>query len=166
MRSTRFSVRFLPLVALVPLSFAIADSAAKMQANTQQSQDRLFHLGVALLQYSDDYDGHLPPMTNAKTARQTLRGYALESDFLQPGTSIPYAPNPALSGKSHADFNDVQIWAFSETKTAKDKSRNVLFLPRFDPKIVHYEENSGFVRNSIKTVSKAEWRQSQLDKND
>ena len=151
-------------MVLVLLSFAIADSTAKMHANAQQSQDRLFRLGVALLQYSDDYDGKLPPMTDAQTAHKALTSYAYETDFLQPETSSFYLPNPALSGKNHADFNDVQIWAFSETKAAKDQSRNVLFLPKFDSNIVHFAENSGFVKDSIRAVSEAEWRKIKSNK--
>lgn len=156
MTKTSRAIRLLPLLTFLPLSFAIAQGAEKMSAR-QASQERLFHLGVALLQYSDDYDGHLPPMTDAQTTRKALFGYALDADFVQPETEMLYAPNPALSGKKHADLSN-DIVAFYETVPAKDRSRNVLLLPPFDPKIVHYENNSGFVKDYIKLLSPEQWR--------
>ena len=158
MKISRFAAVSLSFFALVPLSFAIADGVKKKRASSQQSQERLFRLGVALLQYSDDYDGKLPPMTDAKVARKALYSYAFDTDFFQPGTTKPWQPNPALSGRKHAEVSD-EIVAFYAAKPAKDGARDVLLLPPFDPKIVHYESNSGFVRDSVKSLSKAEWQQ-------
>ena len=157
MKITRFSAGFLSLLLLVPLSLALADSAGKNRENSRQSQDRLFRLGVALLQYSDDYDGKLPPMADAKTARKALDSYAFGDDFLQPGTAKLWQPNPALSGAKHAELSDKTV-AFYAIQPAKDGLRDMLLLPPFDPKIVHYESNSGFVKNYIRALSNAEWQ--------
>ena len=153
------ALRLLPLLALVPISLAVADGAAKKPTTARStSQEHLFKLGVALLQYSDDYDGHLPPMADAQTAHQALLGYALEADFYQPGTTALYAPNPALSGQKHADYSKDQIVAFYATTPAEDSEREVLFLPPFDPKIVHWDYNSEFVKDYIKFLPENAWQ--------
>ncbi|HEX8236979.1 MAG TPA: hypothetical protein VF600_13560 [Abditibacteriaceae bacterium] len=119
------------------------DRVAMMNA---QSVSNLKQLGLALMQYTQDYDEKLPPMRSAHSLQQmrearlnppqtatvqyVLQPYARNVDiFRHPGTRRIYRPNPYLSRKSLAAFdNPSQMVAFYEAAPAPDGRRAVLYL--------------------------------------
>lgn len=74
----------------------IAD--ARHKADHGQSKDNLRVIGAALLQYEQDYDGKLPPMTDAETFKVALNSYVPNLEdrrdpFIDPETQSPYKPS-------------------------------------------------------------------------
>ncbi len=62
-------------------------------------------LGLALIQYTQDYDGTLPPMHTPAELQSALMPYTRDSrTFRCPSTQQPYAPNGALSGHNVNDY--------------------------------------------------------------
>jgi hypothetical protein len=143
------------MVSMVAVTLA-AGPAAVGQGNEPElqtvSQGRLKQLGTALLMYMQDYDEQLPSMKDAATAKSRLLPYVRgdEAVFINPRTSMPYAPNPAISERrigtlylyphlkgrrprpvprERSLFGDPsQIVAFYEPGPSPDGTRGVLFL--------------------------------------
>jgi prepilin-type processing-associated H-X9-DG protein len=119
------------------------DRAITMNA---QSAANLRQVGLALMQYTQDYDEKLPPMRSAHSLQQMrearlnppqtatvqflLQPYARTMEiFRHPGTRRVYRPNPFLSRKSLAAIeNPAQMVAFYEAAPAPDGRRAVLYL--------------------------------------
>ena len=71
------------------------------------SDSNLKQLGLAMIQYTQDYDEMMPPMKDAATAKKALYPYVKSDDvFLSPKTHQPYLPNTSLSHRSLASFNE------------------------------------------------------------
>jgi prepilin-type processing-associated H-X9-DG protein len=111
-----------------------------------QSTSNLKQVGLALLQYAQDYDEKLPAMRSAHSLQQirearlnppktatvqhVLQPYARNVEiFRHPGTNRIYRPNPFLSRKSLATFEEPsRIVAFYEADPGRDGRRAVLYL--------------------------------------
>ncbi len=106
----------------------------------------LRNVGLALLQYVQDYDDRFPPMDNPDILPAMLYPYVRNLQvFLCPTTNHAYQPNPHLSYKSLA-----QIYAPSQTPAVHDS-------------ILHPDgyRNTGFVDGHVKLVSPQEWQRLQ-----
>jgi hypothetical protein len=151
------------------LQYGVAHSApeaTKTLTNDETSQRNLSLLGIALLQYSNDYNGKLPSMPNALAGQRVLWDYVIgykgvgdnaDKVLLEPKTQKPYLANPTLSGRPHKAFNNHGTIAFVEAVPAADGTRNALVLPNIEDNHVYYEQNSEFVKKGVKKLSKAEW---------
>jgi hypothetical protein len=114
-------------------------------ANRLQSINNLRIIGMALVQYAQEYDEVLPPMRGA-TSQDQLTSALLNTPgresvqylirnfipspqvFRQPGTNTLYQPNFALSGRNLDNIrNTSRIVAFYE-RTATQGFRALLFL--------------------------------------
>ncbi len=87
-------------------------------------------LGLAFVQYTQDYDEKLPPMKSAAGAKKVLFPYVkADSVFEQPQTHTLFQPNTSLSGRSLATFNDPSSMViYYEAAPEDDGLRAVLFL--------------------------------------
>ena len=87
-------------------------------------------LGLAFLQYTQDYDEKLPPLKTAEIAKTALYPYAKsDSVFEQPQTHALFQPNTSLSGRSLATFNSPSTMVvYYEAAPEDDGLRAVLFL--------------------------------------
>jgi prepilin-type processing-associated H-X9-DG protein len=102
-----------------------------LQANKSQDSDsNLKQIGLAMLQYEQDWDEELPPMQSAAAAKEAIFPYVkVESVFIQPETKQPYQPNTSLSHRSLASFESpVTMVVYFEAGPAADGTRGVLFL--------------------------------------
>lgn len=104
----------------------------------------LKQLGLAFMQYTQDYDEKLPPMKTAAAAKKALYPYAkTDSIFEQPQTHTLFQPNTSLSGRSLASFNNPSSMViYYETAPEDDGLRAVLFLD-----------------GHVKRLSGADWQQ-------
>lgn len=103
----------------------------------------LKQIGLALLQYIQDYDETLPPMKNAAVVKTALYPY-VRSDavFEQPQTHTLYQPNSSLSHRKLASFNDPSsMVVYYEAAPEDDGLRAVLFLD-----------------GHVKRLAKADWQ--------
>ncbi len=107
------------------------------------SVSNLKQLGLAFVQYTQDYDEKLPPMKTAETAKTALYPYVKEdSIFEQPPTHTLYQPNTSLSGRTLASFdNPSTMVIYYEATPADDGLRAVLFLD-----------------GHVKRISEADWQ--------
>ena len=96
----------------------------------QQSLDNLRQIGLAMLQYTQDNDETLPPMTDAATVKKTIYPYVKsDSVFVDPLTDIAYLPNTSLSHRTLATFNSpAEMVIYYEATPAPDNTRALLFL--------------------------------------
>lgn len=87
-------------------------------------------LGLAFIQYTQDYDEKLPPMKTAAVAKKALYPYVKsDSIFEQPQTHILFQPNTSLSGRSLASFNNPSSMViYYEAAPEDDGLRAILFL--------------------------------------
>jgi len=101
----------------------------RLQELSDASAKNLRKLAAAVNTYAGERKV-LPLLTDARTAEQELVLYAGAPDvFVQPQTKQPYQPNPALSGRKPADFQNAdQVVLFYENAPAADGARCVLFL--------------------------------------
>jgi hypothetical protein len=151
------------------LRYGVAHAApetAKAPTNDETSRHNLSLLGIALLQYSNDYNGKLPLMPDALAGKKVLWDYVIgykgvgdnaDKILLEPKTQKPYLANPTLSGKPHKAFNNRGTIAFVEAVPAADGTRNALVLPNIEDDHVYYEQNSEFVKKGVRKLSKADW---------
>lgn len=97
---------------------------------TAESVVNLKQLGLALIQYTQDYDEALPPMKKYAKTQEILLPYIKDvSVFTNPITKEPYQANPVISGVSLAKIeNPSETVAFYEGSPAADGTRGVCFL--------------------------------------
>ena len=121
---------------------------AREQAAGQISTSNLKQIGLALIQYTQDWDEKYPPMRSAqsmaqikresalpydapglRTAQQALYPYIKNTDvFAHPTTRQLYRPNLNLSGRSMATIEDLsKTVAFYEASPASDGTRAVAY---------------------------------------
>lgn len=106
-------------------------SHARGNARTTQSVSNLRQLALALQMYAQDNKNKLPVLKTPADMKKALGGYLGGSDqmFISPHTGEPYAPNPAISGKTLAAFaNPESIIVFYEKTPGPDGSRCVAFM--------------------------------------
>lgn len=122
------------MARLLRTNQALLDAEAQKHAeNVQQTEDErktlnLKALALALRNYINDYDEHLPPLENAAAARLALDPYSKDkSIFAPPGSAKPYQPNPQLSHKSETQLNTDAV-VFYEAEPAADGKRAVLLI--------------------------------------
>ncbi len=71
------------------------------------SMSNLKQVGLAMLQYVQDYDEVYPPMKSQEKVRKVLEPYVKNTAvFIHPGSKLPYQFNPNLSGKTLAKIAD------------------------------------------------------------
>lgn len=134
------------LRAFDPAKDVMTAAEAKAKAtpqDTQGSVNNLRQIGLALMQYTQDYDEKLPPMRSAQsqaqmaappgrlvTVQQALQPYVRSTKiFSHPTTREIYRPNPALSGVNMSEIqNSARTVAFWERSPAGDGRRAVLYL--------------------------------------
>lgn len=90
----------------------------------------LKQIGLALLQYTQDYDEVLPPMKNAAVVKTALYPYVKsQAVFEQPQTHTLYQPNTSLSHRNLASFADPSsMVVYYEAAPEDDGLRAILFL--------------------------------------
>ncbi len=94
------------------------------------STSNLKQIGLALLQYTQDYDEVLPPMKSAAVTKAAIYPY-VKSDavFQEPPTNVAYQPNTSLSHRKLASFQDpASMVVYYEPTLQSDRLRAVLFL--------------------------------------
>ena len=94
------------------------------------STSNLKQIGLALIQYTQDYDEVLPPMKSAAVTKAAIYPY-VKSDavFQEPPANVPYQPNTSLSHRKLASFQDPASMAvYYEPAPQSDGLRAVLFL--------------------------------------
>ncbi|MGL5082859.1 MAG: hypothetical protein ACRC8A_15345 [Microcoleaceae cyanobacterium] len=108
----------------------VACEQAQAEQIATEANDDLWLLGYALLLYSDENEGTLPPMETPTAAQDALFNWIGDREvFTYSQTSQPYQPNTSLSGKKLAEIpNPEQVVAFYETQPREDGSRTVVFL--------------------------------------
>ncbi len=94
------------------------------------STSNLKQIGLALLQYTQDYDEVLPPLKNAAVAKTAIYLYVKsDATFLEPPANVPYQPNTSLSHRKLASFQDpASMVVYYEAAPQSDGLRAVLFL--------------------------------------
>lgn len=99
-------------------------------ANNRLSLSNLKQIGLAMIQYVQDYDEKLPPMKSAAVAKKALYPFVKDDAvFQQPQTHEPYQPNTSLSGRSLASFErPAEMVIYYEAGPAPDGTRGVVFL--------------------------------------
>lgn len=65
-----------------------------------QSNENLRRLGLAIKQYSFDYEGKFPPMQSSESLKKALKAYSSPELFVSPLTGRPYKINSTLSFKN------------------------------------------------------------------
>lgn len=127
------------------IATAQSDRDAQVQKDAATSVNNLKQIGGALLQYTQDYDGYLPPMQSVSSLRQVevelqtrttthvqvvLQPYAKNTTiFAHPRTKELYRPNPILSRKYKEHIiNPASFVAFYEASPAPDGKRAVLYV--------------------------------------
>lgn len=125
-------------------------TATSKTPRPQDSRGNLRALGLALTQYIEDFDDTLPPMHNPAQVHDALQ-YYVKSDttFFQPGTTVPYQPNPALSGKKE-DAVKGRVVALYEAQPS-GRSRWALFLP------LHVKYDRADLKQAVQPVSYRLW---------
>ncbi|RYG57428.1 hypothetical protein EON80_28270 [bacterium] len=110
----------------------------RKQADSE-TRKNLYQLGVALQQYSENYDDVLPPAHDIAQLQKILLPYLKsQSPFSDPRTGQAFAYNWSLSQQSMAtvylsSFNKKQaLVAFYESKASPQGERLALFLPKPD----------------------------------
>ena len=103
---------------------------AQDNAVAASSDSNLKQLGLAMIQYTQDYDEMMPPMKDAATTKKALYPYVKNDDvFLSPKTHQPYLPNTSLSHRTLASFNSpAEMVIYYEAAPAPDNTRALLFL--------------------------------------
>ena len=111
-----------------PVTAAQADADAAKNAK-QASLTNLKQIGLGLLQYTQDWDEHYPPMQSTEIAKNALLPY-IKSDtiFQNPITHAPYRPNTSLSHQPLASIQDPStLMAYYDDGPSADGERGVLF---------------------------------------
>lgn len=110
----------------------------------------LRQIGLAVLMYAQDYNDHLPPLTDGATAKAMLLPYiGRETVFDDPTSRRPFRPNRMLSARrfsmnrgfvrlgSGVERPVDQVAVYFEAAPREDGRRGVLFLDghvkRVDP---------------------------------
>jgi prepilin-type processing-associated H-X9-DG protein len=134
----------------------VMKTPSKAEMEREMSQANLKQIGLAMMQYSQDYDEAFPPMIAARSAdeigyssfdippppgsysnctnenatvQDRLAPYTKDSHiFLQPVTGRPYLPNYKVSRKPASQFkNPSQIFLFYEDALNLAGMRNVVY---------------------------------------
>lgn len=104
----------------------------------------LKQIGLATIQYVQDYDEYYPTTTDYSTFESELLPYTKNSQiFVSPGSQLPYILNPAISGVSLASIDDP-----AATEEARDAQPN-------PDGTINYLELDGHVRQEAYFVPKA-----------
>ena len=116
------------LNAVDPLAKLMA--VGREQSTESTSLSNLKQLGVALIQYTQDYDEVLPTVKSDAEVKKALLPYCKsEALFEHPGTHEPYHYNLILSEHKLAHIEaPAQMVAFYEASPAHDGLRGVAFL--------------------------------------
>ena len=112
------------------LDDALNPAAASEPDPNQASISNLKQIGLALVQYVQDYDEQLPPMKTVAEADEAIYPYLKDRKLLEhPKTHELYQTNTSLSHRSLASFNDPSTMVtYYEASPADDGLRAVLFL--------------------------------------
>ncbi len=126
------SVRFATFVA-VPVLLASATAwgnPAKAPEEKPEAAEDLGRIGLSLLQYAEDFNHTLPPMTDTNTAAKATKDYYKESEgiFVNSQTGQKYQPNTSLSDKKLDALKAGNIVLFYEPTSSSDNKRWVLML--------------------------------------
>ncbi len=109
---------------------ALSPVAAAEPDPNQTSVSNLKEIGLALVQYVQDYDENLPPMKTVSEVDEAIYPYLKDRKLLeQPKTHELYQVNTSLSHRSLASFNEpATMVTYYEASPADDGLRAVLFL--------------------------------------
>lgn len=122
--------------------FSLEEELKSSATNVSEpSIANLKQIGLAMTEYTQDYDEKLPPMQSAAAVQKALFPYVKKADvFQQPQTHEPYLPNTSLSGRSLASFdNPATMVVYYEAGPGPDGMRAVLFLDGH-AKLIHESE--------------------------
>jgi len=99
------------------------------QASGQSSEGNLKSLALGLMQYCQDYDEAMPPMTDAASAQRLLQPYVSSASlWVDPRTGQAYGINPSLAGRTLGSIvSPAQTAAFYETSPRPNGVRAVAF---------------------------------------
>jgi prepilin-type processing-associated H-X9-DG protein len=131
----------------------------------RESVRNLRSIGLAMLQYTQDYDEMLPPMKSAPSPQVMMSHLSLDSGYVQrslwdycksykifihPQTHQLYKPNLKLSGTNETSYQDHQsVVTFYEPVPASDGLRAVLFL---DGHVARLTEAEWAVARSLNSI--------------
>jgi len=120
-------------VVLGSVSTVVTGCGGSSHSNTVDQTQTLSNLkavGLALAQYTEDYDEQLPSGTTSAAIDSQLLSYNHDSSiFIDPNNKVPFAWNASLSGKSPDIFPDVSlIMTFYDEQPPVQDSIPVLLL--------------------------------------
>jgi len=127
------------------LATTLNPTAAPAESDPNQvSVDHLKQIGLALTQYTQDYDEALPPMKTAAQADDALYPYLKNRSLLEhPATHELYQVNTSLSHRNMASFQNLSTMVvYFEARPDADGLRAVLFLD-----------------GHVERIEEAKWRQ-------
>ena len=107
---------------------------ARDKAREISSRSNMKQIGLATMQYVQDYDEKLPPMESYDTYKTVLEPYVRSGPnqpdlFIETGANVPYQIDTTLSKKSIADIADPRTTVLmKETVPHSDHMINVLYL--------------------------------------
>jgi hypothetical protein len=102
----------------------------KKQQTLLTSLDHLIRIGRALVEYSQEKNGRLPPMNDVPTLRKTLSTLVKADDFVNPITGEPYKLNSSLSNHKWLELKkrSKDTVVVYEGTAAPDSSHGVVFV--------------------------------------
>ncbi len=121
---------------------------ARQAAQNSSSSSNLKQLGIAVMQYSQEYDEIYPPMESMYVLKKAVLPYVKSEElFRQPSNRKFYVPNVALSRKSLSSIKQPsRTAAIYEADFGSDGKRGV-----------------GFADGHVKRVTQAEWTKIKKD---
>jgi len=127
-----------------PVANGALGSDATSDDINQASVSNLKQIGLALLQYTQDFDEVLPPMKTVAESNEAIYPYLKNKTLLEhPGTHELYQTNTSLSHRRLASFDSpATMVTYYEASPDSDGLRAVLFLD-----------------GHVKRVTEAEWQQ-------
>src|SRR5688500_6611534 len=100
-RRMRKLVNTVPIILFVAAACAIVQAQYQPDPKERECLSNMKHLGLAMVMYSQDWDGKLPPMRSTAKYQKSIALYVRSrTAYICPSTNAPYAPVGALSGKA------------------------------------------------------------------
>jgi len=100
------------LISIVPILAGGCGGSSSHSTPVDQSQtlSNLGELGLAVNQYTIDYDEHMPIATNSTQFKAELMPYTRDSSvFVDSNTNLPLVWNASLAGKVITSYPDYSV---------------------------------------------------------